>query len=572
MPKITNHPPQMHYHQLDVLALRIQLLWNGLRQSPVGATLGLLLALGLMVGAWAGVLWFLNFISSQLLETYKNIPFGNKLAEATKQVVADRSLASLLLLLSTASVLSAVPNAVTVLYTSEDLPLHLALPQRAAKVFLFKVSEVFASTSLIPALFTIPVMIAFGQHYHSPPLYFILMPLIVLALFGFPVVVGVGLALPLVRYAPAGRAREWAAALGAVLGGLLIFVLRALRPEALLKTDFSSPEALDKFLQTFRDPSSPFLPSALAQKALDKLMDGRISPEFYGLIGLSGGLLLVAGLVAGYAYQQGWVRALEGTVRERGILRPGLLDRVSGWGMAWALWVRDLRLFFRDANQASQLILVAVLILIYTTSLQYMPVDNPVFRNITAFLHLAFQGFVIGGVGVRLAFPLYSLEGQGYWLIQTGPVSRATMLLTRFGLALFLLLPLGLILGWYSPRILGLDTNLTAISVLLGLASAITVAGLGVGLGAAHPKLDAPNPAEIAIGLGGFVYMGLSLLHSTLLVVLAARPVWAVLRLGNKDYLGSPEGAIWLVILAIVTLIPTALALAYGYRRLGTVQ
>lgn len=95
-------------------------------------------------------------------------------------------------------------------------------------------------------------------------------------------------------------------------------------------------------------------------------------------------------------------------MRERGLVRPGLLDRWAMNSRVGALWARDLRLFFRDANQAAQLILVGVLVLLYTTSLQYLPLGDTRFQVVAGFLHLAFQGFVIGGVGVRLAYPLLS--------------------------------------------------------------------------------------------------------------------------------------------------------------------
>ena len=550
-----------------MLTLRLQLLWNGFRQSPATALVGFLLGALLAYGAWWGTSWFLHFISNEL---FGSSTFVNRLAAAfTRDVLVDRILGSLLLVLSSAVVLSALPNAVAVLYTSEDLPLHLTLPQKASRVFLFKVGEVFATTALLPLLLVLPVLFAYGAHYGAPPVFYVGAALLMLALFAFPVVLGVGLALPLVRFAPAGRAREWAAALGAVLGGLLIFLLRALRPEVLFQTNFANPEELDRFLQTFCDPSAPFLPSALAQEALKGLVRGELEPQFWLLLALSGGLLLLAGLVAGYAYQQGWVRALEGTVRERGLLRPGLLDRWTISSVAWALWVRDLRLFFRDANQASQLILVGVLVLLYTTSLQYLPLGDTRFQVVVGFLHLAFQGFVIGGVGVRLAYPLLSLEGPGYWMLQTAPVSKHTILLTRLGLALFFLLPLGLALGYFSPRVIGLDENLTQISLILGLASAISVAALGVGLGAAFPKFDASNPAEVPIGIGGFLYMGLMLLHAGFLVLLASRPVYLAITQRQNDYLSSPEGPLWLLLVGAVTLIPALLALGFGYHRMG---
>ncbi|MFN3390582.1 MAG: putative ABC transporter permease subunit [Meiothermus ruber] len=550
-----------------MLTLRIQLVWNGLRQAPASALVGLLLGAVLAYGAWWSTSWFLSFISNEL---FGSGTFVNRLAAAfTRDVLVDRILGSLLLVLSSSVVLSALPNAVAVLYTSEDLPLHLTLPQKASRVFLFKVGEVFVTTALLPMLLVLPVLFAYGAHYGAPPIFFLGAALLMLALFAFPVVLGVGLALPLVRFAPAGRAREWAAALGAVLGGLLIFLLRALRPEVLLQTNFANPEELDRFLQTFRDPTAPFLPSALAQQALKGLVRGEIEAQFWLLLALSGGLLLLAGLVAGYAYQQGWVRALEGTVRERGLVRPGLLDRWAMNSRVGALWARDLRLFFRDANQASQLILVGVLVLLYTTSLQYLPLGDTRFQVVAGFLHLAFQGFVIGGVGVRLAYPLLSLEGPGYWMLQTGPVAKHTILLTRFGLALFFLLPLGLALGYFSPRVIGLDDNLTQVSVVLGLASALTAAALGVGLGAAFPKFDAANPAEVPIGMGGFLYMGFMLLHAGFLVLLASRPVYLAITQRQTSYLASEEGPLWLLIVAAATLIPLVLALWFGYRRMG---
>lgn len=549
-----------------MLALRARILYNSFRQSPATTAMGFLLAVGMAYLVWSGTTWFLEFITQEIVG--RSSLLERLSAVFTRNVLVERIVGVLLLVLSSSVVLSALPNAIAVLYSSEDLPVLLALPQRATKVFLFKVAETFATTALLPALFTLPVVFAVGAFYHAPWFFYPSALLVVLALYAFPVAVGVGLALPLVRFAPAGRAREWAAAVGAVLGGGLIFLLRAVRPEALIQTNFADPDALDRFLQSFRNPTAPFLPSSLASDALDGLMRGYFTPEFFGLIGLSLLLLALAGLVAGYAYQIGWVRALEGTVQERGLKGPGFWDRLGASSRARALWVRDLRLFFRDANQAAQLVLVGVLVLLYTTSLQFIPLEGERFRVVVGFLHLAFQGFVIAGVGVRLAYPLYSLEGPGFWLIQTAPVSRLTLLLTRFGLALAFLLPLALLLGLLSPQVIGLGANLTQISVAIAVASAIASAGLGVGLGSAFPRFDASNPAEVPLGLGGLLYMGLSLLHSAFLVVLAARPVY--LSFGSRgSYLAGPEGPLWLLLLVTVTLLPALAALALGYKRMG---
>jgi ABC-2 type transport system permease protein len=117
--------------------------------------------------------------------------------------------------------------------------------------------------------------------------------------------------------------------------------------------------------------------------------------------------------------------------------------------------------------------------------------------------------------------------------------------------------------------VIGLGGGLTDISVVIGVAAAVAAAGLGVGLGTAFPRFDAANPAEVPIGTGGFLYMGLSLLHSAGLVALAARPVYLSFSQPGLNYLGSPVGGLWLLLLLAFTVLPAGLALLYGYSRMG---
>lgn len=535
-----------------MLVLRLRTLLNTGKQAPVATALGVLFALALAYGAWWATHWLLQFLAG--------FPFGG-------QIIADRTLASFLLVLSSSVVLSALPNAVNVLYTSEDLALLLALPQASWRVFLFKTLEVFSVTALWPALLTWPVLLAYGQAQQAPWFYYPAMALLTLALFAFPVILGVLLALPLVRWAPAGRAREWSAAGAAVLGGLLVLLLRALRPEALVQLDFANPAALDQFLESFRNPASPLLPSSWAQTALQGLIEGRLTTELVVLPAMAAGILALAAWLAARAYQQGWVRTLEGTVRERS---PEAVsekrNRLSGHWLV-ALWWRDILLLLRDANQVAQLILVGVLVLLYLTSLQSIPVEGVAFRGVVGFLHLAFQGFVIAGVGVRLAYPLLSMEGPAVWILRTGPISDLALLLTRLGLALVLLLPLSLLLGWLAPQVIGLPTMLAQVSLALALSSGVVAASLGVGLGFAFPRFDVANTAEVPMGIGGLLYMGLSLVHSALLVLLASRPVMQSLTRPQEAYLVGPEGSAWWLGWVILTILPAGLALGFGWWR-----
>ncbi|HGY09666.1 MAG TPA: hypothetical protein ENK37_06405 [Oceanithermus profundus] len=536
-----------------MLALRLRILRHSLAGRPFAAAAASALGLGVAAVAYGGTLAFLRFLAGY--------PFA-------AHVVEVRSVEGLFLVLSAAVLLSALPGALAVLYDSRDLPLLLAWPLAAGRVFAFKVLETYVVTALVPTLLTLPVLFALGTFHGAAPGYYLVATATALALYALPVGVGVGLALPLVRFAPAGRAREWAGAVSAVLGGAMVYGLRALRPEALLRQEFANEAALARFIEQFQNPSAPFLPSAWAGRAVQAALEHPgLPPVLLGLFALALGALGVSAFAAGYAYQAGWVRSLEGASARHGARPPALWERaLARMGPAGALWVRDLRLFLRDPNQIAQLVLVAVLVLLYTTSLAAMPLEGAVFVRVVGFLHLAFQGLVIAGVGVRLAYPLYSFEGPGYWLVQTAPVGRLGLLLSRYVLALLLLLPLGLALGLYAPAVIGLDPGLRSVSLISALAAVVGLAALGVGLGAVWPNREASNASEVPMSLGGLLYMLLGTLFALGIAALDARPVYWALS-GRSGFLSSAEGALWLALLSVVTLTVVLLPLAWAFAR-----
>ncbi len=536
-----------------MLSLRLRILRHSLATRPLAAAIAALLGTGMALLAYRGTFAFLSFLA--------DYPFA-------AHVVEVRSLEGLFLVLSAAVLLSALPGALSVLYDSRDLPLLLAWPLPAGRVFAFKVLETYAVTALVPALLTLPVLYAVGAFHGAATGYYFVATAAALGLFALPVGLGVGLALPLVRFAPAGRAREWAGAASAVLGGIMIYGLRALRPEALFRQEFANETALAEFVRQLQNPTAPFLPSAWAARAVQSALEQPGFPAALAvLLALALGMLLASALAAGYAYQAGWVRGLEGASVLMSARPPAVWERaLAKLGPVGALWVRDLRLFLRDPNQVAQLVLVAVLVLLYTNSLAAIPLEGVVFVRVVGFLHLAFQGLVIAGVGVRLAYPLYSFEGRGYWLVRTAPIGRLALLLSRYVLALLLLLPLGLALGLCAPAIIGLEPGLRIISLVSALAAVIGLAGLGVGLGAVWPNREATNASEIPMGLGGMLYMLLGTLFAIALAILDARPVyWAIT--GRTGFLASPEGLLWWGLVGGVTLGVTAATLVWAYLR-----
>ena len=406
------------------------------------------------------------------------------------------------------------------------------------------------------------MLAAVGVFHGAPPVYYPVAFAAALLLFALPVALGATLSLFFLRFAPAGRAREWAAAGSAILGGLLVYALRAARPEAIFKRAFQSPEALSAFLVEWARSGPALLPSTWAARAVEGGLAGGVLFELLLLFVLVLFWYAAVVLAAAWAYRTGWVRGIEGTFIERPPAPPAPWE---GYRPTLALWVRDFRRFFRDPNQISQVILVLVLVLLYLTSLQAMPLEGLAFKRVVGFLHLAFQGFVLVAVGLRLAFPLFGLEGRGFWIVATAPVSWGTLLGTRFGFALFLLLPLALALGLYVPGMIGLGASLSWVSLLSALAVALAAAGLGVGVGALWPA-EEEGSGEIALGIGGLFYMFFGLFFAAGVAVLDAYPVYRILS--GLPFWGTEGAKLWLLVLGGITLLFVLVPLAVARRKL----
>ncbi len=72
--------------------------------------------------------------------------------------------------------------------------------------------------------------------------------------------------------------------------------------------------------------------------------------------------------------------------------------------------LKDLRLFFRDTTQWSQLILLAVLLLVYVFNIRRLPIhsgEQIPFSLVTiiSFLNLGLAGFVLAAIAARFIFP-----------------------------------------------------------------------------------------------------------------------------------------------------------------------
>ncbi|ASN80358.1 putative ABC transporter permease subunit [Deinococcus ficus] len=525
-----------------------------------------------LVGALAALL-----VWAEVYGTWRALTFLGTFGDIGTNVFA-RVLEVGLITLTSGVTFSATTAAIQTLYLSDDLNFLLAQPLATRRVFGLKVFETFLNTALVPTFLTLPLILTVAAYFHAPAWAYPLMLGTVLLSFSAPVGLGALLAVLLMRIAPVGRVREVSTALGVLISAGLVYAIRALRPEVLVQR-MQDPERFEELLRNFAAPTSPLLPPAWAAQALWQAAHGALSASLLPLAGLTAALLVGATLLATRAYQEGWARALDSS-------RPNLdpTPKRAGWterrlgrlGPGGMLASKDSRVTFRDPTQWSQLLVVAALAGVYLISVKAVPVPVPQFRGILGYIQLAFQGFIIAGVAVRLAFPAVSTEGRAYWLLRTAPVSPRQIVLSKFWGALPVTLVLGLVMGLASARALDLGPVLLLLSALVSVSNALVITALGVGLGAAAPRFDADNPAEIGVSAGGLAFMGLSLAYSVLCLMLLARPAaGSVLRpdlFPGLSALTTPEGLLGLLGLGLATALGTWLSLRLGWQRLDALD
>jgi ABC-2 type transport system permease protein len=281
-------------------------------------------------------------------------------------------------------------------------------------------------------------------------------------------------------------------------------------------------------------------------------------------------------LLHGKLYHLGFSKAQEGA--ERKIRRPlrgpvsGLLRSTSPTKREFIL--KDLRLFFRDNTQWSQLILLAVLLLVYLFNIKSLPLhsgEQVPFRLVTmiSFLNLGLAGFVLAAVAARFVFPGISLEGRQMWLLRSSPLDPSAMLWSKYWMGTVPLLILALLITVFTNWLLHASPFMMAVAIATIVLYTLAASALALSFGALYPQFGTENAAQIPTSFGGLVYMMSSLSLLAAIIMILATPVTAYLRLdlygGGRLSSILPElfaaGIVVVIVCLGATIVPLRLAL-----------
>ena len=547
--------------------------WRGvlarLRQERSGSRARMLVVSVTGLAFWAAIFG----VAYRVLSYIQRVPDIGEL-------LAGKVLAGILLAFLTILLLSNIITALSTFFLAKDLDLLVAAPVGGTRLYLAKLGETVVHSSWMVALLTLPIVTAYGMVFSGGPLFpFVALAAMVPYLI-LPAVAGTIITVLLVNVFPARRTRELLTLLGLGSLGMAVLFLRFMRPEQLAR-----PEGFQSFvdyLVALRTPTSPLFPSEWAAEMIMNWLLRVSDPlPVVRLWGAAAVALAVGTLVHRRLFRPGYSKAQEGAARKLRRQVRGPLDRVLRLlpPPKREFLLKDMRLFFRDNSQWSQLILLAVLLIIYIFNIRSLPIhtgEQIPFSLVTiiSFLNLGLAGFVLAAIAARFIFPGVSLEGRQMWLLRSSPLDPRAMLWSKYWIGTIPLLAVALAITVLTNWLLQVSAFMMVVSVTTIMLYTLAVSALALTFGVLYPQFGTENAAQIPTSFGGVVYMMASLCLLAVVIMIEAVPVTAYLRAWQR---GEPAtvglellvaGTAVVVILVSATILPLRL----GARRIEQME
>jgi ABC-2 type transport system permease protein len=528
---------------------------------------GKLLTLVLVgLGFWLGVYGVLY----KILKYFRGI-------EELGPLLAGKLLGLVLLSFISILVLSNVITALSSFFLAKDLDLLVSAPVDWLRIYLAKLGETLLHSSWMVALMAVPILAAYGVIYRGGVLFAPYAVLSLAPMLVLPAVVGSALTLVLVNVFPARRTRDLLSlvALGAAGGVILLF--RIIRPERL-----AAPEGfrnLLDFIAVLRTPTSPFLPSEWTTQAIMSFLGGRPDPLPLALLWTTAAAFVTLGATLHrQLFAAGFTKAQEGAER---FVRGGLWAWTVGTLLASLpvakreFVIKDIKLFFRDASQWSQLILLAVLVVVYLFNIKALPLHRGeevgfFYVTLVSFLNLGLAGFVLASIAARFIFPAVSLEGRHMWLLRSSPLDLRALLWSKYWVGTVPLLVLALLLTGLTNVLLQVGPFMMIMGLVTICGLTFAIAAMALGFGALYPQFETENAAQIPTSFGGLVYMMATIALLGAVIVALWQAVYVYVRAAYQRVPVVVDAGMifWFAVAAGLCVAATVIPLRVGLRRM----
>ncbi len=528
---------------------------------------GKLVALGLV----GGVFWLATFgVLYRILKYFRGV-------EELGPLLAGKLLGLALLSFASILILSNVVTALSSFFLARDLDLLVSAPVDWLRLYLAKLVETLVHSSWMVALMAIPILGAYGVIYHggwgfAPYAVLTIGPLLVL-----PTVLGAAITLVLVNLFPARRTRDLLSIIALVTAVGIVLLFRLVRPERLARPE-GFRNLLD-FITVLRTPTSPWLPSEWATQAIMSYLRGPFDPlPLLLLWTTAAGCVTLGALLHRELFAPGYSKAQEGASRfVRGTLWRGTIGvLLAPLPVAKREFVlKDIKLFFRDTTQWSQLILLAAIVVVYLFNIKALPLhrgEDVGFFHVTlvSFLNLGLAGFVLASIAARFIFPAVSLEGRHMWLLRSSPLDLRTLMWSKYWVGTVPLLVLAIVLTGVTNILLEVRPFMMILGLVTISGLTLAIAAMALGFGALYPQFDTENAAQIPTSFGGLIYMMATIAVLAGVILALWQAVYTYVRAVYEHRPVVVDGWMigWFCVAGAICVLATAVPLWVGLRKI----
>ena len=526
----------------------------------------------LVIGGVGLIFWTMAFAV-----TYRMLNYFRGVAEIGP-LLAGKLLGLILLSFISILLLSNIITALSSFFLAHDLELLVSSPVDWLHLYLAKLGETLLHSSWMVALMALPIFTAYGVVFDggwlfAPFVFVVFLPVLIV-----PAVIGSAVTLILVNVFPARRTKDILSVIAIGAAGILVLLFRVVRPERITRPE-GFQNLLD-FITILRTPTSPWLPSEWATSGImNYLVAGRFDLLPIVLLWSTAASFVVLGsLLHRVAYANGFTKAQEGAER----FVKGRFWRVILYPIVHPLSVskrefviKDIKLFFRDTTQWSQLILLGVLVVIYLFNIRALPLftgeEVPFFLiTVISFLNLALAGFVLASIAARFIFPAISLEGRQMWLLRSSPLDLRALIWSKYWIGTIPLLVLALVITIFTNILLQATPFMMGVGVGTIILLTLSISAMALGFGALFPQFETENAAQIPTSFGGLVFMMTTLGLLAVVIVIEAIPISGYLQ---ASFVGEPISVTPAMIGAFVAVVivcamATVIPLRVGLRRM----
>ncbi len=500
------------------LEWKLRILWGSFALDSWGMRIGKMLSMIVIIAFGIGATYFFKAIFDRLISL-----------QDIGEPLLMRAIIITFVTLFAMLVVSNLITGIATMYRSAEIPFLLTRPISYRRVFLSQFTDNLAYSSWSLAVLGFPIVFAWGWVYD-----FSIFQTVFLTIFGLiPFVliaaeVGVAALMALVFLARRASPRLVTLLVAVIILAVIVLTIRH-RSSGLIFEGMARSSHIERYIGTLSaEAQVPLTPPHWLASAMVDMHRGNFRQVLFlcGLLTLTSIVWLRwIAIWAETAYYSSWSVFNEifsrsgrsGKAKSAFRFTKGLLPNPLN-----AMFLKDILQFTRNPSQWGQFLILVAFLLVYLINLVYVSskfnFDNPYWKALVVFLNFAFTGFILATLSVRFVFPLISLEGRGFWVVRSAPVSVNMLFWEKFFLAFAVFMILCQIIVFISSRVLEMPNVLLILTTVTIFLMGVALTGLAIGMGALFPDFEEESPMKIASTPGGVMTVIMSLVYVAVIV------------------------------------------------------